>query len=308
MDKDKARERKTLLRRVKRAKVRQDLLVSEYIHYKYFDIYAEAVDFYNELNKQYPSKHDLSKTEEFKFWKIEITAETRKASRLRPTHPSSQPNPFQNLEPLVIPPQAEITISYPNPSEQPQSPDMDSHPNPSEQPQSPDMDSHPNPSEQPQSPDMDSQPSTPNPSEQPQSPDMDSQPSTPNPSEQPQSPDMDSQPSTPNPGEQRNQIYVDNLQLRIPLMQYKAPTKHPTVTTETLEVVTEEILDEDTFQPSLYDELPQELVDKIISELQADPDLRTIFTDIEQQLEFEQLGMDIDIMEDNALQNELEHW
>ena len=83
----------------------------------------------------------------------------------------------------------------------------------------------------------------------------------------------------------------------------------PTVTTETLQIVTEEILEEDTIQPSLHEELSQELIEQIINELRSEPDLKDIFTSVEQALEFEQLGMDIDIpVEDNALDIELEQW
>ena len=123
-------------------------------------------------------------------------------------------------------------------------------------------------------------------------------------------------------------IYKDTLQLRIPLIPCKPITpsvivrkdtsKHeehppefiePTVTTETLQIVAEEILDEDTIQPSLHEELSQELIDQIINELRSEPDLKDIFTSAEQMFEFEQLGMDIDIpVEDNALETELEQW
>ena len=97
------------------------------------------------------------------------------------------------------------------------------------------------------------------------------------------------------------------MQLRIPLL--KTSAKRPTVTTKTLQIITEEVLQEDTtIQPSLCEEIDPEVLEKILNELRADPDLQNIFTDIEQQVEFEQLGMDIDIPEDNMLERELENW
>ena len=110
------------------------------------------------------------------------------------------------------------------------------------------------------------------------------------------------------PTEKEPHVYRDNLQLRIPLIQYQPQTPRPTVTSETLYTVTEEILEENTIQPTIFEELAPGMLDQIINELRQEPDLRDIFTDIEQQFEFEQLGMDIDISEDNTLENELDQW
>ena len=103
----------------------------------------------------------------------------------------------------------------------------------------------------------------------------------------------------------------DNMELRIPLL--KAPMKqssittetntvhHSTVTTETLQIITEEIIQEDTTFQNL-DEIDSELIEKIINELQTDPDLRDTFDDID----FQELGMDLDIPED-MFEKELEN-
>ena len=92
------------------------------------------------------------------------------------------------------------------------------------------------------------------------------------------------------------------MQLRIPLLNYKAPQKPPpSVTTQTIEINTvEEIID-----PITLDDIPPEKIDEIINQLRNDPDLKDIFTDIEQQIEFELLGMDIDMPEQNLLEEEL---
>ena len=276
MDKDTRIQRRKELRRQNRSKIRQDLFISEYIQYKYFDIYSEAAEFYNALNNNHPRKYDLRKTTEFKTWKKTITGETvNRPKRLKPSHASIQPNQIYNLEPVEVQPQAQMVVIF----EEPTSPDTG-----------------------------EPQPSSPNPSEQPSSPDTgEPQPSSPNPSEQPSSPDT----GEPQPSSPAKQIYTDNLQLRIPLLPHapKAPTKHPTVTTETLQIVSEETLEEDTLEPSIYEELAPELLEKIIDELRSEPDLQDIFTNVEQQFEFEQLGMDIDIpVEDNALEIEVDQW
>ena len=277
-------------RREHRSKIRQDLLISEYIQFKYFDIYSEAAEFYNAINRKHPTKYDLRKTYEFRKWKPSITGEIvkepKKAGppRPRPLHPNIQTMPFQNLNPIELNPQAEITVTC---VELPQ-----------------------NSTTSEQTSDTgDSQPPTPDTG--------DSQPPTPD--------TGDSQPPTPIKLRSGKNVYTDNLQLRIPLIPCKPKTlpviieedtsKHeehppiePTVTTETLQIVTEEILEEDTIQPSLHEELAPELIEKIIEELRTEPDLKDIFTYVEQQIEFEQLGMDIDIPEDNALEIELEQW
>ena len=126
-------------------------------------------------------------------------------------------------------------------------------------------------------------------------------------SEQPETPVIDED-QAPTPDELRTgkHVYADNMQLKIPLLK---PTNRPAVIVETLQTVTEETLQRGTaFEPSLYEELAPEVVDKIINELRAEPDLQDIVTCIEQDLEFEQLGMDIAMLEDDLLEKELENW
>ena len=94
------------------------------------------------------------------------------------------------------------------------------------------------------------------------------------------------------------------MRLIIPLI--KPPVKHVGLITETLEIVTEEILQGDE-QLSL-EQIDPGALEKIITELRADPDLKDIFSDIEQRVEFEGLGMDLDISEDIRLEDELENW
>ena len=299
MNKNARRQRKNELRKERRNKTRQDSLISEYIRVKYANIYVEAAEFYNSINRKYATKHDLKRTQEFRMWKANITGETVRHPRKTASHCHRSPHPdiaFQNLEPVEVNPQAQFVVTCVElPSEQ--TSDMGNS-----QPSSPD----------PATPDT--QPSSPDPSS------PDTHPSSPDPA----TPD----PATPDTREIRRlipvklpsgkRVYEDTLQLRIPLIPHKTittpviieedsseehPPVEPTVTAETLQIITEETVGEGTIQPSLMEELEPELIEKVISELLLEPGLQDIFTDIEQQLEFEQLGMDIDIpVEDSALE------
>ena len=277
MDKNTRAQRRKEQRREHRSKARQDLLMCEYIQYKYFDIYSEAAEFYNTLNTQYKEKYDLRKTPEYRAWKSEIKGEPLKTRKLpKPTHMNIKSTPLQNLNLIELQPQS------PNTAESP--------------PQSPSL--------------VELQPQTQNTVESPpQSPSLvELQPQTQNTAESPpQSPSLVELPPPPQRQTLKgHQVYNDNLQLRIPLIRHKPKTPRPTVITETLHTVTEEVLEESTMQPSILEELAPEMIEQIINELRLEKDLRDIFTDVEQQIEFEQLGMDIDIVEDNALENELD--
>ena len=85
----------------------------------------------------------------------------------------------------------------------------------------------------------------------------------------------------------------------------------PSIITETLETLTEEVIQEytvDAVEPSLYEEISPEIVDKIIEDLRQDPGLRDIMTAVEEQLELEEVGMEIDIPDiDDRLEDELEN-
>ena len=127
--------------------------------------------------------------------------------------------------------------------------------------------------------------------------------------------------------------YRDNLQLRIQLNDYEQDTDHATETSEKTEIyqqdtdnaaetpekteiyqqdttemlqnVMKETLEVDTINPSMFEELSPQLVEKIIEDLRNEPALKDIVTSIEEQISFEQeflqLGIDLDIPE-------LENW
>ena len=239
--------------------------------HKYFDIYSEAAEYYNELNQTYPDKYDLRKTTEFKTFKTgQATKCTRKLPK--PLHSNIQ-------TPIQINPEARITVIYEDDPQSPESPCEDD-------PQSPESPCE----DDPQSPETPYE-------DQAQSPETPYE-------DHPQSPETPYEDQAQRPVElQIGKTYTDNMKLEIPLL------KPRTVTTETLQVVTQEILQEDTSFESSYEELAPEVVEKIISELRGDPDLKDIFTSVEEQLEFEQLGMDLDIdIEGNELDIEIDQW
>ena len=116
-------------------------------------------------------------------------------------------------------------------------------------------------------------------------------------------------------------VYNDKLQLRIPLLNdvnimrkstetletstEETPAVGVVESTETLETMVEETLTVDVIQASLNEEIPPEMIDKIINELRDEPDLQDIFSSIEEQIQFEQLGMDLEMLEDDLLEKEL---
>ena len=58
-------ERKKHTRRQLSKKIRHDRLISQYVHFKYPEVYAEANNYYNQLEAKHPNKRDLCKTLEF---------------------------------------------------------------------------------------------------------------------------------------------------------------------------------------------------------------------------------------------------
>ena len=72
MDRTKKVTRRRELRKTQKTINRRELFVSDYIHLKYNDIYAEAVKFYDVLDGHYPKKNDLKKTDEYRLWKINV--------------------------------------------------------------------------------------------------------------------------------------------------------------------------------------------------------------------------------------------
>ena len=63
--------------------------------------------------------------------------------------------------------------------------------------------------------------------------------------------------------------------------------------------------------PSIVDQLSPEIMEKIISDLQCDPNLRDLMDDVEKEINTEEelVGLEIDLPElDDPLQEELQLW
>ena len=259
-------QRKSELRRQYRAETREALLIKEYVKTKYPAVYEEAATFYNFLNNLYPSKNDLRRTEQFKALKMGFTYVPKEVRKY--TKQVFEAIPMTNASNFT---QQTETAQPQGDAEQPIYSDA----------------------------------------------------------EQPIYPDAE-QPKT---------LHEKIMQLRIPLLE-------PAITTRTVQVVTEEILQEkqvvsneenplqvasddifkstlneeipdneenplqvasdDIFKSTLNEEIPDEIFQKILAELHQDPDLHNMMNEIDEKIEFEQLGADIDIPDDR-LEQELEN-
>ena len=149
--------------------------------------------------------------------------------------------------------------------------------------------------------------------------------------EQPIYPEGDAEQPIYPEGDAEQPIYPegDAEQTKTPhekIMQLRIPLLKPSVTTRTVQVVTEEILQEkqvvsneilqenplqvasnDIFpEATLNEEIPDEIFQKILDELHQDPELHNMMNEIDQEIEFEQLAADIDIPDDR-LEQELEN-
>ena len=94
--------------------------------------------------------------------------------------------------------------------------------------------------------------------------------------------------------------YSDNMQLKIALMDNDClKTDKSPLTLETIA--------EGDIKPSVGELLSDDLLEEIIKELREDPDIGKIFTDLEDQMVFEELdiGMEIELEDDMRLEQEL---
>ena len=87
--------------------------------------------------------------------------------------------------------------------------------------------------------------------------------------------------------------------LEIPLIPEHL-AREATVTSQTIQIVTEQ-----ETPPVSIDDIPTDMIDEIISQLRQDPDLKSLFDDIQFQSEFDLLGEDLNLPELNPLQDEI---
>ena len=269
-------DRSNELRRIKKSKSRQASFISEYIQMKYFAIYGEAAKFFNELNTLYATKYDLRKTKEFRDWKTSIIRGELPAKRPRREYLNINTGAeFQSAQSIQFDQESPESYQFQSPeSHQSQSPESHQSQSPeSYQSQSPESHQSQSPeSHQSQSPE----------SHQSQSPE----------SHQSQSPESHQSQSP------ESHQWKDNMELRIPLMEYKTP--QPKVTTKTLEIVTEETIGQSDIQYEAVNDLTDATIDEIIKQLRQDSELNDIFNDID-------TGFDTELY-DIRLENELLTW
>ena len=242
-------------RRESRSRIRQALFVNEYIYCKYFHIYQEAAELYNNINELYPRKPDLRRTDEFRVWKTNIAREQSIDTIEKPKQKQRQyvlPVHKNIPIPQYVDPTASLVVM----------PDLGNENSP------------------------------------------------------PEISRTEAESPPPAPESPRTEpTYEKVMQLRIPLLT--TSPKDPKVTkealqtpVETLQTVTDEVIQESTdiLHPSLMDEISPEIIDKIIAELRQEPELMDVVTEIEQQIEVEEAGLDIDIPDlCDPLEDELEN-
>ena len=266
--------------------------IAEYVEIKYANVYSEALHFFDTLNAAHPVKSDLRKTKEFRDWKTYMKGERpKKRQKRRHNYVKNAPEQYEKQwqqEPGSLSPQST--------DQEPKSPWLQAS---NEEPESPW-------SQTPQEAETMSSPATDNPGtpQTPQEAETMTSPATDDPGtpQTPQEAETMSSPATDNPGTpQASERYKDNMILRIPLLQ-SPQNSPPTVTTETVEIVTEQI------EPITIGDIPPQTMEELITELQKDPDIKELFDDLQAQMEFQELGLDIDIDENYLLENELEFW
>ena len=261
------------------------MFVSEYVENKYVHIYQEAAELYNNLNEIYPRKPDLRRTDEFRLWKINIA---RDRSIPFITMPRQKQRQFVHTthRNIPLPQRVDPTVSLIV------LPDVGNENSVSESPRS-ETESSPPRSESPRTePIREKVMQLRIPLLTPSQRDL-------NPLQTP----IETI-ETPVESVQTIETTGESVQtLETPVESVETPD-------ETVETVTEEVIQEasDILHPSLMDELAPEIIDKIIAELREDPELMDVVAGIEQQIEVEEAGLDIDLPDlCDPLEDELEN-
>ena len=298
-------EYKNRKRRHSRSLIREGMFISDYIQTKYYNIYQEAAELYNSINRTNPRKPDLRRTIEYRQWKNNMSADLSMPVTPIPRQKNRQYVHVIHRDipiPLAVHPSSSLTVL---PTVESPRADNQTSPQPAESPRA-DNQTSPQP---PESPRADNQ-TSPQPAE---SPRADNQ-TSPQP---PESPRADNQ-TSPQPSE----TPLTNIQTSRKIMQLKIPLipspnmsnsiQHPQKIMET--TYTETVLDEgnqtEILYPSLLDEVSPETIDKIIADLRQDPELKDIMVNIENEMNVEEeiLGLNIDIPDiDDPLEEELQN-
>ena len=102
MDKTCKVQRRKELRDRNNIEVRKAKVITSYVQVKYPDIYAEAIEYYEALLKHYPEKRDLTKTADWKVWKLTEEREKQSKEPATPTPTTVTATNMNNFE-LRIP-------------------------------------------------------------------------------------------------------------------------------------------------------------------------------------------------------------
>ena len=282
------RQRKNQLRREQRSKMRQDLIITEYIQLKYHDIYTETTEFYNSINRKYPAKYDLRKTDEFKLMKADTTGERIEKPSHHPIEQVSEPRP---ATPDLREPPTPVRLRFERHTYED-----------ALQLRIPLM--SPKPKRPPVTTEIIEEGTIQTP---PVTTEIIEEGTIQTPSVTTEIIEEGTIQTPPVTTEIIEEGTIQTPPVTTEIIE-EGTIQTPPVTTEILPMLTDEILKEDTIQPSLYDELDPQLIQRIIDDLRGEPCLQDIFTNIEQQVEFEELGMDIDldILEDYTLEKEFD--
>ena len=87
---------KKRIRQANNSRKRQALFIAEYVQTKYNDIYIEAAELYNHINQIYPKKPDLTRSDEFRNWKLI----QKGRSKIKPHNPGTYSDlkwPYQGI-------------------------------------------------------------------------------------------------------------------------------------------------------------------------------------------------------------------
>ena len=257
------------IRETQRSERRQAVFIAEYVQMKYFDIFSEAARYYNELNTLYPTRPDLRKSREYRTWKKNTN------NQMVCQQKETTGQIYQNIDQATP---AEINSE--SESERSDNEDNNNSESESERPEPEDNNNSESESERPEPEDNNNSESE---------------------SERPEPEDNNNSESE---SERPEIIPHYEMRLEIPLINHR-PKTTPTVTTDTLETVVEEVIAQSTAETNLFDGLTTERIDQIIQELREDPELGNIFDEVEQDAIMD-IGEEIDL--DIRLENELLTW
>ena len=278
-------------RRQGRSKVRQALFIHDYIFHKYYAIYEEAAQLYNRINEIYPKKPDLRRTEEFKDWKRDVMGQMKTARRenKKKRHPYVFPSHANIHIAKCVDPNDSFTVIVPPESS-----------NKVMQLRIPLM--HPLTGTVTEEV---LEPETLQTTRQTVTEEV-LEPETLQTTRQTVTEEVLEPETLQTTRQTVTEEVLEPETLQTTSQTVTEEVLEPKTLQTTLQTVTEEVLEEGIggLEPSLHEEISPEIIQKIIEELQADPEIRTVMTDIEEKFD---LGMEVEISDDDRLEDEFDN-